>query len=146
MTERTIDAERAGGTGNVAVNGPRGADPMSAAEAEEHVERLLGWRTVLGRSDQASLALLREVRRLRNGIGDIQAQFPSVAAGLLEGLKAAEEIARFRAALPEIIGCPRRDFAACQSTDGSCCWRRLHAQKARLLPQPERQDEPGDGA
>jgi hypothetical protein len=69
---RTIDTEHAGSTTDVSPKRILGSEPMSVEDAEDHVERVLGWRTRLGTSDRASLVLLREVRRLRVAVSELE--------------------------------------------------------------------------
>ena len=63
MTERDIDAERAGTTGNAAPKRTLAAPEMTLAEALEYHARF-DWKTVPTKSDRAREALVAEVRRL----------------------------------------------------------------------------------
>lgn len=105
MKPSIIDTSRQGGEGT----GPKrmlGHEPMSVEDAEEHVERILGWRTVLGASNQASLALLREVKRLRVVVSELEAGYQNLMELCLtyhgQRDRANEELVRFRAALLEL--------------------------------------------
>lgn len=60
-----------------------------------------------------------------------------------------DELARFRDALPAIIGCAAGDPTTCTRDENGwypCCRSRIAAVRHGRLPQPERHDEPGDGA
>jgi hypothetical protein len=145
---RIIDTERAGGTGNAAPKRIFGAEPMSVADAEEHVERVLGWRTVLGTADQAALALLREVRAQRLANETLQAVHRIEAAETRRMIAECErlrgELDRFRDALLAVIGCIDGKPADCDRPAMNrliCCVTRERMIVAGLLPQPERHDE-----
>src|SRR3954468_21933538 len=106
MKPSVIDTSRQGGEGTGSKR-ILGHEPMSVEDAEEHVERMLGWRTVLGASDQASLALLREVRRLRGVVSALEARYQknSMEISLTRHRHrdlTNEELARFRAAMREL--------------------------------------------
>jgi hypothetical protein len=99
----TIDTENAGSASDAAPKRILGSEPMSVEDAEEHVERVLGWRTRLGTSDQALLALLREVRRLR----DVNSSLARDAVAVVgRAMELSAELVRIRAALLEVIGPP----------------------------------------
>lgn len=136
---RAIDTERAGGTDDAAPKRALGSEPMSAEDAEEHVERVLGWRTVLGTSDQASLALLREVRRLRVANSSLARDALAVDG---QAMDLSAELARIRGALPDVIGCAMNCPGPCGGFgDMECCKRHRAAIRLGILPQPDQQEQ-----
>lgn len=138
--KRVIDTDRAAGIADAAPKRILGSELMSVEDAEEHVERVLGWRTVLGPSDQASLALLREVRRLRDANSSLARD---ALAGDGQAMELSAELARIRAASPEAIGCVGDALhCTCDSLDGgACCERRLRLIADGLLLQPDHQEQ-----
>lgn len=68
MSDRVIDTERAGGTGNVAPKAAgKSAPPMTADEAAAYVGQNVRWRAGRARADQAMIALDDEADRLQRG-------------------------------------------------------------------------------
>lgn len=126
---RTIDAERAGGTGKAAPPRGLGAAPKTVDEAIEHVGRVLGWRTVLGQLDQAALALLREVKQLRFDAGESYKAERDEAirqhqATLASSREYLAEIDRLKAEMAANRELAERQVSA---------WRHAYRETAKLL-------------
>lgn len=149
MTERTIDIERSGGTGNAAPKfGAQAAPEMTYAEALEY-HRKFEWRALPTRSDRARQALVAEVERVQAELAsDRELSQRQAAAWAPAYREVAGEVERYRAALPDIIGCPYGDPAPCRFDDVGfypCCRARRAAVRHGLLPAVERANEE-DGA
>ncbi len=147
MTERIIDSERAGGTDTT----PRSlaAPEMTYSEALEYHQKF-AWRTVPSRSDRARQALVAEVERLQSEMADdrelARRQTTAWASGHRD---LANELARFRDALPGIIGCADGDPATCTHDPpgywAPCCRVRRRCVAAGLLSAVEKVADVEDG-
>lgn len=143
MTDRVIDVERAGGAGNAVPKRADAAPKMSYEEALEY-DAKFRWRALPTKSDRARAALIREVERLRDEL--------SGAAGALrferENVRViAAELARIRAALPEVVGCAHGEGASCRRPPWvACCLTRERMVKAGLLPRSAPEQWEDDGA
>lgn len=107
------------------------AYPVSLEEAVAYYEAQR-WRQVRPSALQAGLALAEEVKRLW-----------SVNAHQLEA-----ELSRYRAAIPEIIGCAHHEGLACRRDNygwHGCCLARLRAAQLGITAEPGRV-EMEDGA
>src|SRR5678815_4998681 len=131
MTERDIDTTRQGGV-DIAPKHAQAAPEMSLSEAIEY-DAKFSWRSVPTKSDRARQALLAEIRRLlfeaesdrELAVRQAKASAQSYRdmAAEVERLRKAlaytdekwrcsmEELLRFRAAMPDIVGCPYCDPA-----------------------------------
>ncbi len=148
MTERDIDAERAGGTGDTAPKHTLAAPEMSLSEALEYHAKFEKAQTT--KSDRARQALVAEVRRLLFELEADRELAVRQAKAWADGYRdMAAEIENFRTALSDIIGCPYGDPAPCRHDDIGfypCCRARRAAVRHGLLPAFERVVETEDGA
>ncbi len=172
MTERTIDAERAGGTD---------AKPRSLAAPEMSIDEALQyhgkfeWKTRPTKSDQARAALVAEVEHVRRDCaeacrlaerlaGEVDAANSEVEQLRLqqanlqkicriensEVRRLIDEVERFSSALPGIIGCADGDPTACTNDPpgywAPCCRVRRRCVASGLLPPVEMAADQEDGA
>jgi hypothetical protein len=124
-SERPIDAERAGGTGNAAPKAEpdplTGAAPVSVDAARGAVDGWLASGMALFGLHQVAIALRLEDARL----------------------------AVIHAALPELIGCSAGKGIACDEDRygwSPCCQTRLKLQRLGLIAAPEHAAEEDDNA
>ena len=144
MIDRTIDAEPAGSTGNAAPKHTLAAPEMSLSEALEYHAQFEA-RPVPTKSDRARQALVAEVRRLLFEAEADRELAVRQAKAWADGYRdMAAEVERYRAAIPDIVGCPYGDPAPCRHDDIGfypCCRSRRAAVRHGLLPAFERVNE-----
>ena len=144
MIDRTIDAAPAGSTGNAAPKHTLAAPEMSLSEALEYHAQFEA-RPIPTKSDRARQALVAEVRRLLYELEadrELALRQATAWADAYRDMAADQE--RFRAALPDIVGCPYGDPAPCRFDEHGfypCCRSRRAAVRHGLLPALERVNE-----
>lgn len=157
MTDRIIDPRRPDSEG-IGLQRLQAAPEMTFEEAVEYHKKF-AWRALPTKGNQALAACIREVERLREvqtateALADWERETRQmwalkhrIAAFQLDVTNA--EAARFRAALPEIIGCAHGEAATCDRDPygwGPCCLIRRRMMAAGLLLAVERMTEE-DGA
>lgn len=130
MAERTIDPQW----------------PVDAADVDEAlrvVAAKLRSGELMRHPWPHAIGLAAEVERLRESNAAMATLLRQQGC---RNLELVGELARIRAALPEIIGCAHGDALTCPESTfpewSKCCPVRKRAIDAGLLPQPERRDEP----
>ena len=144
MIDRTIDAAPAGSTGNATPKHTLAAPEMSLSEALEYHAQFEA-RPIPTKSDRARQALVAEVRRLLFEAEADRELAVRQAKAWADGYRdMAAEVERYRAAIPDIVGCPYGDPAPCRHDDIGfypCCRSRRAAVRHGLLPAFERVNE-----